>query len=429
MGKLRVGQVYRYARPYRPEPAEIDGYTNYFHAANSEGFPLPLLEKGINGIGRVQSDSGPVSPAILISSSPHKAGSEGTPWQDLFDADNGYIRYFGDNRSTGPAGTAPGNKLLLEQFRLHSSPDRADRKQAVPILFFERVAVGGRSHGSVRFWGLGVIQSVQVITQYQEKIGYFSNYQYEFAVLSLRDENEEFDWEWVTARRNGGEMSQYNSFAPTSWRKWVRDGQMALESNRRSVSKMLVVSKEDQIPVPNSRESKCLKEIYDFYTIGKKHQFELLASRVVQGIVSRSGANFHEGWITKASGDGGVDFVGRIDLGQGFSTVKVLVLGQAKCESPRTPTNGRDIARTVARLRRGWIGAYVTTSYFSDKVQIEIHEDQYPLITVSGRQLAEETLRLMEESGFTQVVNFLVHLEEQYPSNVLARRPEEILLD
>jgi hypothetical protein len=36
-------------------------------------------------------------PAILISSGPHKIGAPETPWQDLFDPDNGHIRYYGYN--------------------------------------------------------------------------------------------------------------------------------------------------------------------------------------------------------------------------------------------------------------------------------------------------------------------------------------------
>ena len=52
-----------------------------------------------------------------------------------------------------------------------------------------------------------------------------------------------------------------------------------------------------------------------------------------------------------------MDFVGRLDVGSGHSTAKLVVLGQAKCEKLQSATGGNHIARTVARLRRGWIGA------------------------------------------------------------------------
>lgn len=424
-----MGQIYRYARPYSSEYEKIDGYPNFFFETSTEGFNKPLLEKGIGPIGRVAAPEGSRIPAILISSSPHRAGSQGTPWQDVFDVDNGYIRYFGDNKSPSPAGLAPGNKALYEQFEFHSSPTKEGREKAVPVIFFERETVDGRVKGNMRFQGLGVMQSLEIVTQYQPDIGYFTNYQFEFSILSLAEENEELNWDWISQRRRGIDLREASKLAPKSWKRWVSEGQFAIEKTRRKVAKNTVVSKTDQLPAPGSKEAKTLKAIYDFYSSGKKHKFELLASRVVQGLVSRNGATYREGWITQSSGDGGVDFVGRIDLSSGFSSVKVVVLGQAKCEAPTTGTSGKDIARTVARLRRGWIGAYVTTSFFTDKNQIEIIQDQYPLIMVNGLEVASETERLMIESGFTNVVGFLEELEQEYNKLVVSRRPEEILLD
>jgi hypothetical protein len=109
--------------------------------------------------------------------------------------------------------------------------------------------------------------------------------------------------------------------------------------------------------------------------------------------------------------------------------VKIVVLGQAKCEKPSSGTSGRDLARTVARLKRGWIGAYVTTSFFTDRSQIEIVEDQYPLITVNGKELAAEVLKQQLADGFATVKEFLVSLESQYAERISNRRPEEILLE
>jgi hypothetical protein len=150
---------------------------------------------------------------------------------------------------------------------------------------------------------------------------------------------------------------------------------------------------------------------------------------VVQGIINRNGGKYKEGWITKKSGDGGVDFIGRVDLGSGFSTIRIIVLGQAKCESPHKSTSGKDIARTVARLKRGWIGAYVTTGTFSDGSQIEMLEDQFPLLTVNGYELARETLILQEESGASSLVEFLDALNKSYSGMLHNRRPEDILSD
>lgn len=92
---MRISQVFRYARPYSPDPEEIDGFPNYFYATFSQGQKLPLLDKGINPIQKVDAIDGERLPAVLISSSPHKIGSYETPWQDFFDTDRGHIRYFG----------------------------------------------------------------------------------------------------------------------------------------------------------------------------------------------------------------------------------------------------------------------------------------------------------------------------------------------
>jgi hypothetical protein len=143
--------------------------------------------------------------------------------------------------------------------------------------------------------------------------------------------------------------------------------------------------------------------------------------------INSYGGTYQEGWVTRGSGDGGVDFVGKVRLGSGFAAVDVVVLGQAKCESLDKPTSGNALARTVARLKRGWIGAYVTTSYFSKQSQLEVIEDAYPLIKIGGGALATETLKLVEAGGFGSVLGYLESLELEYPSMLQNRRPDEIL--
>ena len=203
-------------------------------------------------------------------------------------------------------------------------------------------------------------------------------------------------------------------------------GNSVRERVTRRVLKRLTVPKAEQLPAKGSREERCLEAIFTHYD-GKKHHFELLASKVVASILRNSGGRYYEGWITQGSGDGGIDFVGRMDLGNGFAKVEVVVLGQAKCENYKTPTNGVHLARTVARLKRGWIGAYVTTSFFSEGSQREISEDNYPLITVSGLELARETLKLIEENGAKDILEYLKVLDEEYPHVISLKKPEDIL--
>ncbi|HEX4854056.1 MAG TPA: hypothetical protein VFV21_07840, partial [Arenimonas sp.] len=93
------------------------------------------------------------------------------------------------------------------------------------------------------------------------------------------------------------------------------------------------------------------------------------------------------------------------------------------------PTGGNHLARTVARLRRGWLGAYVTTSFFSPAVQKEVYEDQYPLILINGGQLAAEATRMQLTGGYSSLEKFLDFVDQGYEEQVSSRDPEEILWD
>jgi hypothetical protein len=345
MNLLEIGKVYRYSRPYNSEPEIIDGLHNYFHVVFSPGKKLPLLEAGINPIAKVHGSDGDRCPALLISSSPHKIGSFETPWQDTFDPDYGYIRYLGDNQMPGrDPEKAPGNAVLLREFALHNSPDPNARKNSTPILFFRRITYEGRTKGNVVFQGFGIIQRAELITQYHlKKDAYFTNYVFECAILNLKAEGEKFNWDWITSRRNSEiSLSDTLPSAPNSWRLWIKNGPAAAEKLKRKVSKLSILKKGEQQPSPNSREHQALSSIYNYYS-DKKARFEALASLATKSIISRNGTSYKEGWITPPSGDHGADFIGRVDLGSGSTKVKIVVLGQAKCESLNVPTGGNHI--------------------------------------------------------------------------------------
>jgi len=427
MAKLRIGDVLRYSRPYSAEPAEIDGRPNYFHVTHLPGTPKALLEAGINPIGRVtRSDGPPRTPAILISSSPHREGSETAPWRDLFDPDNGHIRYFGDAKQSGVDASDPrGNRALLAAWELQSSFDPSVRVLAPPLLFFRRTKVDGVPKGYVTFQGFGVIERAELISQFNRKTGEtFSNYVYDFAVLAMSREDETFDWAWVSTLRDGTLSPKAGlSAAPSAWREYVRHGPSALPRLRRRVAKLRVASPESQAPKSGSAEQRTLDLIYRYYD-GKKHYFEKLAYEITKRILGGPGRRVIDGWVTPQSGDGGGDFVARLDLGEGFGSVRQVVYGQAKCVAPGSSTNGRDIARTVARLKRGWFGAFVTTGHISEPAQLEVIEDEYPILLVPGLVVAQQTIILAEEAGLS-IENYLQMIEGSYLT--ANRRPEEIL--
>lgn len=427
MTQLAIRDIFRYGRPYQTTPAVSDQLINHFHITNYPGKALVLLEKGINPIAQVEAPEGKRIPAILIRSSPHKIGSETTPWQDDFDVDNGRIRYYGDNKKPGtdPA-LAPGNKVLLKAFNDYN--DLEKRQYAVPLIFYKAVSHGNKSKGFIEFNGFGIIKAVELVTQFDRKLNRtFANYAFDFQVFSIAEEHETFSWNWINARRDKRlSIEQTLAQAPASWRDWIKNGPKALEKNRRRVSKLLTVGKQEQIPAAGSREAKLLEEVYQYYT-AKKASFEGLAAAVTAKILKDSGERYTEGWITPASSDGGADFYGRIEIGTGFGRAKLILLGQAKCEHPGTPTGGNHIARTVARLRRGWVGAYVTTSYFSEPVQREVIEDEYPVMLINGKKVAETILKILHDEGHLQVNDYLDYLQSIYVEQVQIKRPDELL--
>ena len=423
-GILQIGNTFRYSKLYHPDERLIDSEINFIYATHSHGRPKIILEKGINTPRKVMDPDGVRRrPAVIISSSPHKAGAKETPWQDFFDTDNGHIRYYGDNKKQGRAPEqTTGNKELLTAFAYHNHPKFEVRKESPPIIFFKR-----KRRGLVEFHGYGIIHRVDLVTQYNKTQGYFSNYVFHFAVLSLATEHEVFSWDWISDRRNPLlSLNQTLTHAPQSWRNWIKRGHDSIEMYRRRTSKLLTWSVKEQVPTVNSKERLVLNKIYNFYSKEgrRKSQFEALAVRVTERVL---GNDYHFKWITPPSGDRGIDFIGHLDVGSGVNKTKLIVLGQAKCEIINKATGGVAIARTVARLKRGWLGVFVTTSYYSGQVQREIIEDKYPIVLINGRRLAEEVNKMRHDGNFGTVEELLLEINGGYENMIQSSDPEEVL--
>ena len=134
-----------------------------------------------------------------------------------------------------------------------------------------------------------------------------------------------------------------------------------------------------------------------------------------------------EGYITKGSGDKGIDFITRIDIGQDLSGIKMVVIGQAKCQNETI--NSKDIARTIAKLKRNYVGVFVTNSTFSQQTQEEILEDQYPLIMINGNKIAQLTNKYILDSSkdLNKLEEYLNNLDEQYNNYKSNIRPDDII--
>ena len=235
------------------------------------------------------------------------------------------------------------------------------------------------------------------------------------------------DLRWIDDRRNDElEVDETLRHAPATWKRWVTQGRVAIPGIRRRVLASSVKAPKDQLPEPGTTDADLLAELYSFYD-GRKHAFELLASRVAAEVLRESGARYKEGWLSRSSGDGGVDFIGRIDMGSLSASTPVVVLGQAKCIQPTSTISPEMVARVVARLRRGWIGVYVTSGAFSKQAQIEIIDDQYPVVLIAGGTLAETVHRMALANYGGDVRALLQSTVDQYLESITHRRPEEVI--
>lgn len=234
-GQLRVGEVLRSGRNTDPDEPVIEGYRNIHHVTASQHLAQIQLSKGINPMAKVRAPDALRRPAILIRSSPWKAGTDETPWHDVFDLDNGHVRYFGDHRVDHevPVGKTQGNTLLLDAVEGHQASSAEQRVLAVPLLLFASVTRNKTPKGYVQFCGLGVIEHAEVIEQ-EVQGRPFPNYRYDLGVLDLSPEDDQVDWAWIEARGNPDlTATDALEYAPRSWRRWVDHGHAVLPEVRR----------------------------------------------------------------------------------------------------------------------------------------------------------------------------------------------------
>lgn len=403
-----LGSSYRFGRQDTcpPHLLMVDGSENWFYVTDFDtGKDRGLRpQAGIWKPESVKRAGSEQIPLVICTTSPHKGGTSETPWADIIRPDDGYVIYYGDNKSAEnkDAAMVRGNRLMLEVMRLQHSEKRPDRALAPPILVVTTHGSGGLGKGFRRVEGIGVIVRAEVITQrHTQQPLAFQNLRFEIAILDLKDNHDGIPMSWLNARRSeSSAVEEQLALAPKVWRRFVDEGMASVERLRRSVLRNLITPSKLQLPPKGSVLEDILERTLSFYE-KSKHDFEAIAARVVERIFLDQGMNYRTGWLTPRSGDGGYDFVGRIDFdpGGGFPSSRQVVLGQAKCE--RSSTNGRDLARLAARLRRGWYGAYVTTANFSEPVQKEVVADKYPLLMVTGLRVASIVKDELDQTGQT----------------------------
>ena len=306
---------------------------------------------------------------------------------------------------------------MLEAMRLQHSSLPQERLLAPPILVVTAHGAAGPGKGFRRVEGLGVIVRAEIISQrHTEQPLAFQNLRFEIAILDLKDDQDAIPMSWINLRRAPtADLGEQCENAPRVWQQFVKGGITIIDKLRRNVLKSMVRPTALQLPPRGSPLEDLLIRTIAYYDLSK-HEFEYAAARVVERIFDDQGVNYRTGWITPRSGDGGYDFVGRIDFDPagGFPSSRQVVLGQAKCE--RSPTSGKDLARLAARLRRGWHGAFVTTANFTPKVQQEVVGDKYPLLMVPGLRVASILKDELDRTGKT-LDDYLPALASRYSTS------------
>ncbi len=415
--QIRIGQIFRVSSPLNTAPAkEAESYVSLTRGGHASCADIQ------KGIWAYKSPTEPGHsfkrvPAVLLHSNPFKEGSENTPWVDIIEPDEGYAIYNGDNRKSSLRALEPrGNALLAGIQDLYRNPSK--RKYAPPILLFTQREVDGNRKGYREFSGYGVPTRYTLVSHREKKSErYFTNLVVELALFRLDAEDEHLDWRWIDLRRDPACRAEMAvNVAPAAWKLWVQAGDEAIERCRRRVARDRVMNAVAQQNCPHSDQS-ILAEVSQHFS-SRPHAFEGLAALVAERVIGRG---CKRGWVTRRSADGGVDFVCRLDLGSEFSRLRVVVLGQAKCQRS---ISGNDLARLVARLQRGWIGVFVTTGVFSRAAQEELYQDKYPVILINGSRLAREIRLLTNEEGISlqQLLDREARWYEEHPQTLDAIR-------
>lgn len=199
-------------------------------------------------------------------------------------------------------------------------------------------------------------------------------------------------------------------YAPANWKKWVDKGSEVVSNIQLIIKSYRIISEVQQRDMP-SKNRLIINELLNKYypnPITDGIRFEALASFITTLFFADQ--KYNRGWITVGSGDRGVDFVGRLDIGHdSFSNTSIVVLGQSK--RYKNSISGERLTRVASRMTRGYIGVVVTLDTFTKQAQEEIKDDRLPIILINGKKVAELLLTYMKNNNKTLAQIVLEHDE------------------
>lgn len=404
--KISIGQTISFSKSRRAALEGTGKYVDFREITTTAHLPEANGTRGIFAYGEnIEKRISPRrTPVIICTSNPVSGSIHSNPWLDVVEPDEGYALFNGDNKwpgqdpFIGKGRKIPlGNRKFLDVAELYK--DKSRRIFAPPVVVFRHIVEGGRRSGLREFCGVGVPVQFSLRTQrIPETRKYFTNLVIELTLFDLTRDDGMLNWQWIEDRGNP-ELSAEEALrnAPSVWQTWVRGEEV--EQCRRSVVRDRIVARQDQRPIVPD-DSASLARILDFYA-DRPRAFEGLAALVTARLI---GQRCERMWVNVGQGDGGVDFVCLLKVGNPelkTGETGVVVIGQAKRWDIDRPVTPDDVSRLAARLRRGWIGAFVSTSYFTDQAQSETLADGYPLLLINGRTVAAEVNKYLNETGST----------------------------
>ncbi|MFW9872474.1 MAG: restriction endonuclease [Candidatus Thorarchaeota archaeon] len=295
------------------------------------------------------------------------------PWEDTVDYASGKIYYWGDAKYDKEKSYSyfRGNRILLKTFEKILD---SNLNEIPPILHFTKV-----KSGLVKFSGLCILSDLS-LTWFEDRGVPVKNYRCELTIL----DTDHVNIDWLHYRVNCSNIDKLNDNAPKIWRNYIKGN-----INKLDVWSRNILKKEDQLPLPDSSESKILNQLVSLSSV----EFEAIVVELFLNLPYVSNKIYR----TRPTADGGFDFYGKFSIPYPLK-YEIDFLGEAKKFSRDNAVQPKHVSRLVARLGRGQFGVFVTTSYYTIQTQKEVLEDGYPVRLFSGLDLVNilHELRLVE---------------------------------
>ncbi len=247
---------------------------------------------------------------------------------------------------------------------LHASDRHSDRLKAAPLLFF--MNHGGEDGALSEFLGFGLIKQAHRVTQLHKGRPSATTRSIACCCVGQRTHKERNCWTSLGLTLGVIPQSRLRMLRGSRRLLGGRGLRAACSgSNLDRFVDLLFEAKSGhraiKCPPEDSHRGRVLKEILRSIRGQLQAWIPGAAALATQHEITVPGLAYMEGWITPVGPDGGVDFVQRLEPGEG---VWINEAGRPRASQGRKPwplagngVSAEELARVVARLRRGSIGA------------------------------------------------------------------------